>query len=366
MSEQTQFSHGHEGKRAEIGAWELREGLRARIIELRAVLQVKIDASPDDNGVRTYSSAALAELEKADDVLTHLRHPRWKGGAHLAVAEAYLDMAQCLALRVYSSHEIKALMPSLLLLARKYLAVDDSRRSEIEKVAQQLKGNSQVDERQRATLVDVASAARIEYERETARAGSFARIVYAVAAFMTIIAFTIAALGFIYPHLVPLCFEPKIAEGVTQFTSEIVCPTGSRTLTEDPFPGRNMVAEAASIYDYAVVMIAGAMAAAVAAAVSLRGIRGTSSPYNVPLALAVLKLPTGALTALLGLLLVLGGFVPGLSDLDSPAQIIAWAIVFGYAQQIATKLVDRKGQEILNAIGEPKDPISPERTPRAH
>ena len=31
-----------------------------------------------------------------------------------------------------------------------------------------------------------------------------------------------------------------------------------------------------------------------------------------------------------------GEFVPGLSALDSPAQIIAWAILFGYAQQLFT------------------------------
>lgn len=42
-----------------------------------------------------------------------------------------------------------------------------------------------------------------------------------------------------------------------------------------------------------------------------------------PVVLALLKLPTGALTAPLGLLLMRGGFVPGLSALDSPAQIIA-------------------------------------------
>ncbi len=66
-------------------------------------------------------------------------------------------------------------------------------------------------------------------------------------------------------------------------------------------------------------------------------IRGTSTPYSLPVALALLKLPTGALTALLGLLLMRGNFVPGLSALDSSAQIIAWAIVFGYAQQLLTR-----------------------------
>jgi hypothetical protein len=59
--------------------------------------------------------------------------------------------------------------------------------------------------------------------------------------------------------------------------------------------------------------------------------RGSADPYSIPVALAMLKLPTGALTAFLGLLLVKAAFVPGLSGLDSSAQIIAWAVVFGYS-----------------------------------
>jgi hypothetical protein len=33
-------------------------------------------------------------------------------------------------------------------------------------------------------------------------------------------------------------------------------------------------------------------------------------------------------------------FVPGLTALDTPAQIVAWSVVFGYAQQLFTKIVD--------------------------
>ncbi len=100
----------------------------------------------------------------------------------------------------------------------------------------------------------------------------------------------------------------------------------------------------------------GIVAAAVAAAASLRRIRGTSTPYNVPVALALLKLPTGALTAVLGLLLMRGEFVPGLRALDSSAQIIAWAVIFGYAQQLFTRFVDSQAQSVLNSVGGPSKP----------
>ena len=80
------------------------------------------------------------------------------------------------------------------------------------------------------------------------------------------------------------------------------------------------------------------------------------------LALAALKLPTGAITAFLGLLLMRGQFVPGLSALDSPAQILAWALVFGYAQQLFTRLVDQQGQTMLNNVPTAHSPQPSRRT----
>jgi tetrahydromethanopterin S-methyltransferase subunit C len=103
-------------------------------------------------------------------------------------------------------------------------------------------------------------------------------------------------------------------------------------------------------WDLMLVELIGLAAAAVAAAAAIRKIRGSSERYGVPLALAALKLPTGAVTAFLGLLLMRGQFVPGLSALDTSAQILAWALVFGYAQQLFTRLVDQQGQTVLDSV----------------
>jgi hypothetical protein len=99
-----------------------------------------------------------------------------------------------------------------------------------------------------------------------------------------------------------------------------------------------------------VVELVGLIAAAVAAATTLRDLRGTTSPYSVPVALAVLKLPCGALTAVLGLLLIRNGFVPGFDSLETSAQILAWAIVFGFAQQVFTRLVDERAHVVLTTM----------------
>src|SRR4029077_11272616 len=129
---------------------------------------------------------------------------------------------------------------------------------------------------------------------------------------------------------------------------KVVCPTmqsGPQPVAGQPGAPAgdidDVVDQTVAPGDIFLVELIGMTAAAVAAAAALRNIRGSSEPYGVPIALAVLKLPTGALTAMLGLLLMRGGFVPGLSALDTSAQILAWAIVFGYAQQLLTRMVDQ-------------------------
>ena len=96
--------------------------------------------------------------------------------------------------------------------------------------------------------------------------------------------------------------------------------------------------------------LVGLTAAAIATAAAIRRIKGSSERYGLPVALAALKLPTGAITAFLGLLLMRGQFVPGLTALDTSAQILAWALVFGYAQQLFTRLVDQQGQTVLDNV----------------
>jgi hypothetical protein len=73
-------------------------------------------------------------------------------------------------------------------------------------------------------------------------------------------------------------------------------------------------------------------------------------PNDLQVSLAFLKLPAGALTAIGGLVLIHGQFIPGLTDLDSQGQILAYAIVLGVAQQLVTRFVDQKAEDILAAV----------------
>ncbi|GAA2773373.1 hypothetical protein [Kitasatospora cinereorecta] len=319
-------------RKPEAGRWELREALRARITELRALLEVnRLASTQAADRAKVLLDSACAELDKAESVLDHGSCPRLRWPAHLSVARTHVDMAYSLLLRMLPDPDFRAEVPGLAALIGHYLHPDDPQRSdalEIVTAVNALPDGDAVSSRQREALIEAAWAARQVLQNESARAASFVHILYAVTTVLALLAGAVAVLTYFSPTLVPICFSPSSGQ---------VCATGS-----SPEP-----------WDYLVIEIVGMVAAAVAAAVSLRQVKGTATAYNVPVALAVLKLPSGALTALLGLLLMRGQFVPGLTNLDSSAQIIAYGIVFGYAQQVGTRLIDRQGQAVLKAVGAP-------------
>ncbi|MFD6973528.1 hypothetical protein ACFWBA_35405, partial [Streptomyces sp. NPDC059949] len=200
---------------------------------------------------------------------------------------------------------------------------------------------------ERAFLAETVSHARRLLRRETLRVRSFVWIVVSVTGALFLAAVFVAIMTFAWKDAVPLCFTPE-----SRGDYAVVCPSNSAQVGRTP-PSAAEISATARSYDYLVIEIVGVVAASIASAATLRRIRGTALPYNVPVVLALLKLPTGALTAPLGLLLMRGGFVPGLSALDSTAQIIAWAIIFGYSQQLFTKFVDSQGQAVLDAVHGP-------------
>ena len=204
-------------------------------------------------------------------------------------------------------------------------------------------------------IVRGASSAAL---REHARLGSFQYVVIIAAALMAVLAIGVAVTGFLHPTLIPMCFAPQEAGTVT-----VVCPTAQsepfvptsdqQTIPPAGVPVRdldNVVRETAKPQDLLVIELVGLTAAAIAAAAAIRRIKGSSERFGLPVSLAALKLATGAITAFLGLLLMRGQFVPVLSALDTSAQILAWALVFGYAQQLFTRLVDQQGQTVLDNV----------------
>jgi hypothetical protein len=289
-------------------------------------------------------------------------HRLWASvtGSTIGRAMSNLDAAEANLLRVAPDSYLAGQMPSLVNHVQRHLDPADPRRRELERLAGRLGSEhalagtelSAITEQERNAVVGSVRAASKAALREQLRVRSFRNVLLVTSVAMTLIAVGIAVLGFINPTVVPLCFQPE-RSGQTV----VVCPTGQSALLDtgqESGPAApdvdDVVKRTASPADLLVVELIGLTAAAVAAATALRGIRGSSEPYGLPVALATLKLPMGAVTAFLGLLLMRGQFVPGLSALDTSAQILAWALVFGYAQQLFTRVVDQQAHTVLDTV----------------
>ena len=377
-----QTSPGHGGAPPELSvrgpvaaAW--REGTLTRAQELDSLCSWVIANQPLTNaslvhGVRTHIEAARqAASVAALNPKRYLHQPRY--GSLRERAMSNLDAAEAQLLNIAPAEYLLGQMPSLLQDVRRHLLPGDPRREELGRIAGRIglndpdhpqmqiaaavpyKERESIVAQERVQIVAAMRAASSASLREQVRVRSFRNVLVATTVVMSLLAIALAITGLRYPSLLPLCFAPEAAGSAV-----VVCPTqqsapfptarAETTPTKTSWDIDNAVEQTVRPWDLMLVELIGLAAAAVAAAAAIRKIRGSSERYGVPLALAALKLPTGAVTAFLGLLLMRGQFVPGLSALDTSAQILAWALVFGYAQQLFTRLVDQQGQTVLDSV----------------
>lgn len=320
-----------------------REDALARVAELEMLTimaragtaQPAVVADEMQATIRTHLHAAKVAAERPSD------RRAGTSGADVTRVLTNIHAAEADLLRLAPLEYVAGQLTTLQAYVREHVPARDPRRARLEAIIRSL-NRAELTEAHRGAIVAAAREANAEARREVTRVRSFRNVLLVTAAILTLAAVGVGTLGVVDPDALPLCFNPG---------AKVVCATEEGPAAGSGRDVDDAVASTVSAWDLPLVMLVGLIAAAVAAAVALRGIRGTTTPYGLPVALALLKLPTGALTAVLGLLLMRGGFVPGLSALDSSAQIIAWAVVFGYAQQLFTRLVDAQAQNVLEDVG---------------
>jgi hypothetical protein len=339
-------------------AW--REEMLTKVKELSG-LASWLEANPDGKHQPGELRKAIAEhLRAAHDTAAGTAAAkaglgfwgRWKaglGGSSFERALGNIDAVEVSLLRLAPEHYLRGQLPSLRAHVNRFLPKDDPRRMRVDDLALEMAQHHEGDRlrsEDRDSLVAAYHAANSQRRRDLIRLRSFRNWVVVATIALFLAAGGLALLGLAHKDWIPVCFFPEEKQ-------TFVCPRTEQVGVGDPATVDidQLVAETATRQDLLLVSIVGLFAAVVAAAGGLRNARGTSTPYGLPVALAMLKLPTGALTAVIGLLLMRGGFVPGLSALDSSAQIIAWAIVFGYAQQAVTGLIDNQAKGILDDVG---------------
>ncbi|WES63205.1 hypothetical protein P0L94_12140 [Microbacter sp. GSS18] len=134
-----------------------------------------------------------------------------------------------------------------------------------------------------------------------------------------LIATTLGIAGLVAPAALDACWDG-------------ICPSGRAV----PHPG-----------DVTIIQLYGLVGAAATGAIAVPRLRGTATPYAVPIWSLVLKLPLGAITAYLGLTLL--HVVNGIT-ITSVQELAAWAVVFGASQEALTHMIDQRAQSVLNSV----------------
>jgi hypothetical protein len=379
-------------------AW--REATLTRAKELEALCAWILANNPRSN-YRVLAKAIPRHIEAAREAAMATRSLNklrvFRNALLFERAMTNLDAAEVHILNIARVDYLLGQLPSLLQDVQCHLVPGDPRRQEVERIAKAVgvkdpdhpragNGKASVDpaktiEQERGKIVTAVRGARSVALREQVRLRSFRNVLVVTTVLMCLLALGVGFLGVRSPTLIPLCFAPEEAG-----RAMVVCPTqqspsfstardagaqaqptttttrtqrttqtqqtqqGTAAATTSTIDIDNYIADTVTKWDLFLVEFVGMAAAAVAATAAIRRLKGSSERHGLPVAMAVLKLPTGAITAFLGLLLMRGQFVPGLSALDTSAQILAWALVFGYAQQLFTRLVDQQGQTVLESV----------------
>ncbi|MFF0204584.1 hypothetical protein [Streptomyces sp. NPDC005017] len=300
-----------------------RERALARIGELRFQLN-KLE--------RGNGKLGKGEMAAAREHLLNAEHaarnkPRWKAswyGSDVDRVYSNLHKAEIEILRLTPDDDLRWQGPAVLAEVKHHLGIQDPRRQALERELMSSDGKLLPDFREAA--VTALQAANGAEEIERAKVRSFRNCVLLAIAGMLIIAAALAIWGIISPSTLALCFDdPK---------TNPACPVGT---------------EPQSV-DVAIVEVVGLAGAALIGTLALRRIQGTTLPYSIPGTLLLLKLPAGAVCAVVGLLLIRGNVIPGLSDLDNTGQIIAWAVLLGISQEVFTRMIDQRAQAVLDNV----------------
>jgi len=165
---------------------------------------------------------------------------------------------------------------------------------------------------------------------QQAQVRHFRWVLWGVFAGLLVLVVLVGIVAIIEPTYLPLCLP---ARGLT---NGIICPTNGHKPNSADLP---------------LILGMGTIGAALAVATSLTGQKVAAGVhYSLSVVQGLVKVAFGALTAVLGII-ILGSLtsqeLPGI--LGTQQGLLTVAVIFGYSQQIFTRLIDRQANSLLNA-----------------
>lgn len=294
--------------------------------------------------------AELLDLAQRAATGEEPRFGRWERlwrGRHLETAYPYLHAAQAMMIDLYDETETTAAVPAALATVCEYLDPDDPRRISVSELSR-----TPTPAARRAALRVALDAGLAASDLNHRQQRTFRNGLAIGGVLLSLLLLVFLVIVVRNPSFVPLCFESTAPVAGARVVPEAGDATGQVQASVQAEITRSCPSGAsydqrASGWDVILVAVLGLIGAALSATVALRTIPARASSFGVAFVLAAVKLPSGGISAVTGILAIKAGFVPGLSALDSQTQILAYSVILGYAQQLATGFLDRR----VNGLG---------------
>jgi hypothetical protein len=314
-------------KRRLHAAW--RENAQSRIVELDVEVDCLIDqlGSAMSAAQRRRLLEAKGRLRAANAIVERRPGLRYAWtGVDVARALAHINAVEVTLTRLSPPNTVAAKLPDIIAHAALLLKPHDARLDDLRHYA----AKPALTDEDRGPIAHNVRAIYAACADEHVRTRSFRNLLFGATLVLTLFAVGIGLLGWCAPGWFMLCVpaHPTVA----------TCPTGGSAPTGG---------------DVFLVELIGLFSAGLMGSVTIRRMRGSSTPYAVPMASLLVKLPSGALTALAGLLLVRAGVLGPDVAAAGTAQLVAYALIFGGSQQAFTRLIDIQTQNVLDSIPTP-------------
>jgi hypothetical protein len=301
---------------ADVTDWQLTVESRARRV------RADLAALPSAPATEVARKAAEVSLEIVDAALRSADNKWWRSGAswwsgwHIERAWRALHEAEIYL--AAADPDLPAKIPGLRARVRMYLDEADPRRQAMEQ-----------PEPDKAMVIDAMRAAFDASDDSHAAARALRNKLIVISLALFVLNTALGLIGIIKPGLVPTCIPPNMA------VPQALCPTGGAS---------------ASGWDVWLVQLFGALGATISVVLLLIRRKPDLSPYVLVGYQALVKILLGAALSVVGLLALGAGLVSGIVYVGSQAALLLWAVLFGYAQQVGTRLLDNYADRLMDEV----------------
>lgn len=189
-------------------------------------------------------------------------------------------------------------------------------------------------EKYSTSVRELARSRRAE-DQQQLQVRHFRGVLYGTSAVMFVVVAVLWIVGAVHPGFFPLCW-PLSGKHPT-----MICPTGSSEPSATSVP---------------LVLGIGALGAALSVALNLADVKPAGVRFSLTVAQGLNKIVLGAIIAVLGIIVLRAATnTPGF--LATQPGLLTTAVVFGYSQQLFTRLIDRQANELTNAAS-PATPVA--------